>query len=553
MSSDLIATITNTLGCDVDIYDVFDPNTKPAPGTSVALTYTKLATVAKGATAQQVQTIHPASHLQAMITGNIAALNNNYYQQFPVAVMGTSRFSSLDFTLTSDMQQNMVDSFQFIKYMQANPSTALAKGFRSALASKNNTDSINTFFKGTGSFQQCTFSTWNAVFTWQSQFTSPWQGTYYLYNMDSSSANSTADPSAPTLVATLAITASAEDSSAVLTMAAKGGQSTPIAMPGDGSMQEQNVGTGTLAVSLNPAWLNVLQTSQKTGDSYTVIGAAFTGTINNAKVAGNLDKLVIPSIPSTSLSFGDVMSSTSHYSDKFGSLVGILVGIATVSIMFKDSKAAERQRTLDAQKDAKSEADAKAKGLKIKEEEDAKFQSQLRTQGPAAEAKASEAAGAYDEAAVALNVQKDMTGVAKEGEKLSQVLNDGAANSDIEETASDLGKAEDDLDQAGETGTSEAAAQADVKQADDTIVDTSEKLSSEVQSEDNTASQGEKKAEQDVKEVDEEVKKQAEDTEKVEEKQEAEDKEAASKDVDSKDFGDAKPQDEGEHIEAEGK
>ncbi|KAM0226872.1 hypothetical protein ACHAP5_012295 [Fusarium lateritium] len=125
--------------------------------------------------------------------------------------------------------------------------------------------------------------------------------------MDSRIADSTANPSAPTLVATLAITTSAEDNSALLTMAAKGGQSTPIEMPDDGSMQEQNVGTGPLSVSLNPAWLNVLQTSQKTGDSYTVIGAAFMGTINNAKVAGNLNKIVVLSIPSSSESFGDVI------------------------------------------------------------------------------------------------------------------------------------------------------------------------------------------------------------------------------------------------------
>jgi hypothetical protein len=48
----------------------------------------------------------------------------------------------------------MLDSFQFIKYIQANSSTALAKGFRKALGDENSpTDAISTFFKGTGSFQ----------------------------------------------------------------------------------------------------------------------------------------------------------------------------------------------------------------------------------------------------------------------------------------------------------------------------------------------------------------------------------------------------------------
>ncbi|KAM0226873.1 hypothetical protein ACHAP5_012296 [Fusarium lateritium] len=204
--------------------------------------------------------------------------------------------------------------------------------------------------------------------------------------------------------------------------------------------------------------------------------------------------------------------------------------------MLKDSKAAEKQRILDAQKDAKGEADAKAKGLKIKEEEDAKFQSQLSTQGPAAEVKASEAAGACGEG----------------GKKLSDVLEEGAGNSEISETASDIDDAEDDLDKAEVPGTNEADAQADVKQADKTIADTSEKLSNELQSEDNTASQGEKKADQEVKKVIGEVKEQAEDTEKVEEMQEDENKKAAPDDVDSKDFGDAKPRNEGERIGAEG-
>jgi hypothetical protein len=103
MSSNRVTTIINNLGCDVDIYDVLDPNTNADPSTSVALTYTKLATVPKGATSQNVQTIRPASQLQAIITGNIEALNNNYYQEFTVAVMGTSRFSNFDFNIRNDM------------------------------------------------------------------------------------------------------------------------------------------------------------------------------------------------------------------------------------------------------------------------------------------------------------------------------------------------------------------------------------------------------------------------------------------------------------------
>jgi hypothetical protein len=160
-------------------------------------------------------------------------------------------------------------------------------------------------------------------------------------------------------------------------MAATGGQSTPVAMPGDESMKEQNIGTGNLSVLLSPAWFNVAQTSKKTVDSYTVIGAAFAGTINNATVAGGLNNLVILNVPSTAPTFGSVMSSICDWTNKLSSLIGIFVGIATVSIIYKDSKATERQRILDAQKEAKNEADAKAKELKVKGKSDAKFQAQL--------------------------------------------------------------------------------------------------------------------------------------------------------------------------------
>ncbi|CAG1975309.1 unnamed protein product [Fusarium graminearum] len=545
MSSVFTITVTNNVGYDVDIFNVVKSNPNPASGTTVASTYTKLATVPNGAVAQQVQGVPDGSSLQAMITGNIATLNGNYYQQFPVAVMAVSDFSpTLAFALTSDMLQNMVDSFQFIKYMQAYPSSAQAKGFRAALAQKSPKESINTFFQGAASFQQCTYSTWNTVFTWQTQFTSAWQGTYYLYPANNSSADSTAAPTAPTLVATLTITASATASSAVLTMAAKGGQSTPVVMPGDGTMQD--MGTGNLSVSLKPVWMSVVQTSDKTGDAYTVIGAAFAGTINNVNVAGNINTLVIPSIPSTSPTFGSVMSSICHYSDKLGSLIGILTGVATVLIMFKDSRAAAKQRTLDAQKEAKTEADAKAKEAKIKEESDAKFQSELSQVSPTVENLASQAEDGYKAVAVADNVQKDMKTVLGEGKELNQELMDGSSDPAIEKTAENLEGAVGDLVDADKSGTNVAQAEADLKNVDKTVADTSEDLKNEVQNATNTASQGEETAEKGVEKVNEEVKEQAKETEEVKEEEKAEAEAKASDPVDDKEFGNEKREGGGE-------
>ncbi|KAM0349882.1 hypothetical protein ACHAPY_010696 [Fusarium culmorum] len=551
MSSVFTITVTNNVGYDVDIFNVFKSNPNPTSGTTVASTYTKLATVPNGAVAQQVQGVPDGSSLQAMITGNIATLNGNYYQQFPVAVMAVSEFSpTLAFTLTSDMLQNMVDSFQFIKYMQAYPSSPLAKGFRAALAQKVPTEAINTFFPGNASFKQCTYSTWNTVFTWQTQFTSAWQGKYYLYTTDSSSADSTATPpatpTAPTLVATLEITASAAASSAELTMAAKGGQSTTVVMPGDGTMQEDNAGTGNLSVSLNPVWMSVVQTSDKTGDAYTVIGAALAGTINNVNVAGNINPLVIPSIPSTSPTFGSVMSSICHYSDKLGSLIGILTGVATVLIMFKDSKAAEKQRILDAQKEAKTEADAKAKEAKIKEESNEKFKSELSQVSPTIEKQASQAEVGYKEVAVADNVKNDMKSVLGEGKELQQELTDGSSDPAIVKTADKLEGAVENLADANKPGTSVDQAETDLKNVETTVADTSAKLETEVKNANNTASQGEQTAEQGVEKVNEEVKEQAQETKEVKEEEKAEAQVKASDPVDDKEFGNEKREGGGE-------
>ncbi|WXC58157.1 hypothetical protein SNK03_004056 [Fusarium graminearum] len=557
MSSVFTITITNNVGYDVDIFNVSKSNPNPASGTTVVSTYTKLATVPNGTVAQQVQGVPNGSSLQAMITGNIATLNGNYYQQFPVAVMGVYAFSpTLAFTLTSDMLQNMVDSFQFIKYMQAYPSSALAKGFRAALAQKVPQDAINTFFPGTANFQKCTYSTWNVVFTWQTQFTSAWQGTYYLYATDNSSADSTAAPAAapaatptiPTLVATLAITASAAASSAVLTMAAKGGQSTPVVMPGDGTMQEQNAGIGNLSVSLNPVWLSVVQTSHKTGDAYTVIGAAFAGTINNVSVAGNINPIVVPSIPSTSPSFTSVMSSICDYSNKLGSLIGILTGIATVAIMFKDSKAAEKQRILDAQKEAKTEKEAKEKEAKIKEESNAKFQSELSQVSPTIEQKASQAEVGYKEVAVAENVSNDVKSLVKEGGKLGQELMDGSSDPAIVQTADKLEGAVEKLTDANKPGTSVDQAEAELKNVETTIADTSEALKTEVNNANNAASQGEQTAEKGAEKVNDEVKEQANETKEVEKDEKAEAKAKASDPVDDKQFKNQEGEAEGDHV-----
>lgn len=313
------AAITNNLGYDVDIYDVFNHNTNQE-----LLTYTKLATVPNGASKQQVQTIHPSSQLQAMRTGNIAAFNNDYFQQFPVAVIVTTPFvKNASYTLTPAMQQAMEQTFKFLKYAEANPDATMAEDLRKALADKDQTTAVNKFLAGTSTFQQATMSTYTAVMSWQSQFTSPWQGTYYLYSVPSSTGTTSTNPA---LIATLDITSSAQANSATLTMAGTGGQSATLVMVGDGTMQEQDAGIGNLSVRLRPVWMNINQTTTQT----SAIGVAFTGTVNGTQVSGNLNRLKIPDPSDDSDSAAGHDAVNSDMLSKVESLVGMLAGFVMI-------------------------------------------------------------------------------------------------------------------------------------------------------------------------------------------------------------------------------
>src|SRR5262245_35311878 len=154
-----MATITNNSSIDVDVYDVFN-ETGQAQG---VLTYTKLGTVKKGET-QQIQTIHFASQLQAMYTGNVAALNGKYYYQFPVAVMpilsmGATKQTS--YTITDDDRAGMEQAYLFQKYAVANPDSTISKDFFTALSDPDDQEGqVNKFFAVTKNFGSCTLAAW---------------------------------------------------------------------------------------------------------------------------------------------------------------------------------------------------------------------------------------------------------------------------------------------------------------------------------------------------------------------------------------------------------
>ncbi|KAK7177540.1 hypothetical protein DPSP01_014484 [Paraphaeosphaeria sporulosa] len=534
-----IATIVNDLGYDVDIYDVYNNSGSPQG----LLTYTKLATVPSGATGQQVQTIHLASQLQAMRTGHIQALNNNYYQQFPVAVLAVSPFNdSNSFTLTSDLQQGMEESFRFIKYAQANPSSQLATSFRTALGDPTSQKTaVNKFFQGTGSFKQCTLATWSAVVSWQAQFTSAWQGTYYLYSVGDSDGHT----KAPVLVATLTIGASAQDSSAVLTMAGTDNESTALVMVGDGTMQEQNAGTGNLSVALTPSWLNVTQTSQQDGKAVVnyVIGAAFSGTINGVKVAGNLNKLALPDPSDTSKSAADKSSAFQFSLASLFSLLGLLAPIGMLTYQAKAYYEAKEQKQNDKQEDAPSKDDEERQQEEIEQKYQEDDLPQVRNQAQQVELESvPQVPRAYAQVSQGRDIQIKEETVSEQMEQLNEVQEDGAPNQGLEDAAVNLGEAQEKLAHAVDPNTSAEERDADVTDATKKLTDTNKLLGDELAAGDKALSQEAVKAQQNAKDALEEVQEQEEATRENEEQKQAENEQDEDEPVDENQFDDAEPE-----------
>ncbi|KAL7769794.1 hypothetical protein ACKLNR_001178 [Fusarium oxysporum f. sp. zingiberi] len=526
-TSNPVASITNNSGSSVDIYDVFNPSTDPKM--QGPLTYTKLATVSSGST-QQVQTIHFASQLQAMFTGNVTALSGTYYQQFPVAVLAVSPFADSNaFTVTSDNQQSMVDSFKFIKYTQANPSSQLATQFRTALGdTTNQKNAVNKFFQSTGSFKLCTLTTWTAVFTWQAQFTNPWQGTYYLYSLDK----------VPALVATLAITASAENSSAVLTMAGTNNENTAVVMAGDGTMSEQNQGTGNLSVALTPTWLNVAQTSQQDGKTVSnyVIGAAFTGNINGQKVAGNLNQLAIPDPSDNSKNANNKNAANGFSLSTLEGLIGMLTSIGMLYYMAKGHKQAETQKKNDVEKDATSKKDAEDKVEKVDKDYQAESVPEVAAQAEKVEATVPEVQQGYKEVVQAQDVQSKQDTIRQQEKSMEEVLEGGAPSEATENTAMNLAKADKEVSKAADPNTSPAERDSALSDASATLTKTSEDIQTALKDQAEELPKEEADKLKDAQDAIDQVQEETQAEKENQEEQEARDEESPENDVEDSTF-----------------
>jgi hypothetical protein len=447
-----IATITNNSDVDVDVFDVFNDSGQDG----ALLTYTRLGTVKKGET-QQLQTLHFASQLQAMYTGAIAALAGQYYYQFPVAVMaivplGTNKKTS--YTITSSDKSGMEQSFLFQKYVVANGDSKLAKDFFTALSSSDQEATVDKYFAATKNFSTCTLASWTAVATWSGQFTSAWQGPYYLYSVP---PKDSAQP--PKLIATVSIAASASANSATLTMA-DSSQTTQLAMNGSG-LQEANIGEGPISASLKPAWMNLVQTDTQNGSVTTryLIGIGMTGTVNGITVYGTGEKRTLPDSPAKpGESAADRQRREQQQQQDFDrtfskitTLAGLAVSMLTAYFFYKQLKSGHGQKSDRAADEAGKKPGASDKSVDdAVGEVDKQYTEQLDKSAPEQRATQQKVAEEMGPAVESLATQKKTDAlenmVDAQVDKLTEVLETRPPTDALESTAERLSDAQSDIE-----------------------------------------------------------------------------------------------------------
>lgn len=362
--------IVNTLSVPLDIYDVFNP---AATGQTVPYLYTKLGTIAAGATGK-VTTIRQVAQLEAMYTGTIDELQGWYYHQFPIKLMSGTQLAfgtpkPLSYTIADSDRQAMIQSFLFHKFAMANPDSALTKNLNAALKSTDST-AVNTFFAGTANFKNCTLSSWNAVMTWLTMFTSGWQGPYYLYE-----AAPTNPPASyvPALIGTLNVVSTAAADTATLALCSQDStgkvqpltpaQGSTVGMAGDGTMVDQNPGQDVTA-TLTPVWMNTIQTTMTDGQPTTsyISGPVVTGTVAGNKVVST--QTLMPLASQSGSGSGSGSSSSGASSATFGTIcqvVGLIVGLVMLYEIAEKRFGSKSTAEEKAKAEATSESDLQSK------------------------------------------------------------------------------------------------------------------------------------------------------------------------------------------------
>jgi hypothetical protein len=358
-------TITNSLSVPLDIYDVFNP---AASGQTAPYLYTKLGTIAAHATGV-VTTIRQVALLEAMYSGTIAELQGWYYHQFPIKLMSGTQLSfgtppPLSYTIADSDRQSMIESFLFHKFAMANPDSALTKNLNAALK-QTDSKAVNAFFAGTANFKDCTLSSWNAVMTWLTMFTSGWQGPYYLY--EAAPANPPANY-VPALVGVVNVASTASDKSATLALCgqdadgtlkpASPAQSSALGMAGDGTLVDQNPGQDVTA-SLTPVWMNTIQTtmSGKQPTTTYISGPVLTGTVAGIKVVSTQTLMPLPSQSGSGSGSGSSSASSSTTFNSICQIVGLIVGLVMLYEIAEKRLSGKSTAEEKAKADAKSQSD----------------------------------------------------------------------------------------------------------------------------------------------------------------------------------------------------
>lgn len=366
----IVVTITNNLKIPVDIYDVNNPSTDTQV---LPFIYTKLGTIDAGSKSA-ITTITTPSGLQAMYTGTVLELDNKYYYQFPIKYMsGTQRSLHgtplpLIYTIEETDRLASIKSFMFHKFAMANPGSALTINLNKAVKTEND-NAIDAFFAGTLFFNNCTQASWIAIITWLQQFTSGWQGPYYLYQKPPSPYPA---DYVPQLLATLNILSDAQNNSATLRICKQLSNGDPIynnppltygvIMAGDGTMVESKEVTD-ISLKVTPVWMNVIQTNIQSDEPVTnyLIGSAVCGKLGEMNVVSFQTARQIPGKPADSKKVGFFDSLFSSASSTLSTLVGLIMLYEFVAKAFNKGQAEKEV----AKRDAKSTEDLKAEEEKI--------------------------------------------------------------------------------------------------------------------------------------------------------------------------------------------
>jgi hypothetical protein len=290
--------VTNNTSALIELFDAYQSSTSDAgPTATTPVTYTSLGTVKPGVTGT-IKTLHASNHIVAMQSGPLSDPTGGTQADFPVKIIAVlSITKNRTFTVEKADKDAMELTFRFIRYVSANPGSAIATQFLAALNDDDQTTAVNAFFAASTSFSSCTMVTWAAVTAWQSDFLSAWQGTYYLYD-------ATPNLQVMRLVAGASVTLNGDDVEGQLWLADANGNWTSssqhVALSIAGGTVTESVPTEGMSVTLQPVWMNALQTSGTDNSTVTsVIAPVMAGTVNGTKVLGNFNKMAIPTAGTT--------------------------------------------------------------------------------------------------------------------------------------------------------------------------------------------------------------------------------------------------------------